>query len=431
MMDKFDVIIIGAGPAGSTAGLLLAKAGLNVVMIERGQTPGSKNVSGGLIYSRILNQAFPEFWKDAPTERAITSHELVFLADTAATSIGYRNDDAAVPPYNAFSVLRAKFDPWLAKQAENAGAALITGVTVDELIHEDGRVMGIRSGGDELMADIVVIAEGTRSLLLKAANLREDYYPHDVSIGIKEVISLPEEIITERFLCTPETGTAYTLVGSTAGIEGGGFIYTNNSSLSIGVVVKIDSLYKSKLQPHEVLDEFKSHPFVSRIIKDGKVIEFSAQTVHRGGFHLIDQLYGDGYVVVGSAARLLINNLFTLRGMDMAVSSSITAAQAIISIKEENADFSKEKLSKYSDMFEADWAYQNFKEYMNVYSIMENERLFSVYPGLISDVMEDLFGVDQRESKKILASLRSNMRGKVSTGALLRDIYQISRGMVL
>lgn len=430
-MDKFDVIVVGAGPAGSTAAYLLAKAGMNVVVINRGQTPGSKNVSGGLIYSRILQQVFPEFWQYAPVERAITGHEIVMLADRSATSVAYRNAEAATPPFNAFSVLRAKLDPWLAKQAEDAGAMLINAVTVDDLIVENGRVVGIRAGEDELMAEVVVVADGTQSLLLKKAGLREDFHPHDVSLGVKEVISLPEDLINERFLCTPETGTAYTLVGSTGGIEGGGFIYTNKASLSVGLVVKIDSLYKSKRQPHEVLDQFKAHPFVSRLIKGGEVLEYSAQTVHRGGFHLISQLYGDGYMVVGSAARLLINNVFTLRGMDLAVASAAAAAQAIITARDQGEDFSSASLTRYSTLFKEDWIYQNFKEFKDTYSLLENERLFTVYPELVAGVMEDLFGVDRHESKKVLASLRSQMHGKVPMGVLLKDLYQISRGMVL
>lgn len=430
-MDKFDVIVIGAGPAGSTAAYLLAQAGMNVVIIERGQAPGTKNVSGGLIYSKILNQVFPDFWQEAPVERAITDHEIVMLAEESATSLAYRSHLAALPPYNAFSVLRAKFDPWLAKKAEDAGAMLINGFTVDELLLENDRVVGIRSGEDDLMADVVVIAEGTRSLLLKSAGLRPDYHPHDVSLGIKEVISLPQEVITERFLASPETGTAYTMVGNTEGIEGGGFIYTNKASLSVGVVVKIDSLYRSKYQPHEVLDQFKSHPFVARLIKGGEVLEYSAQTVHRGGFHLIDQLYGNGYVVVGSAARLLINNIFTLRGMDLAVASASAAAQAITYAKNQNEDFTSGSLARYGQIFKADWVYQNFQTFKDAYPIMDNERLFALYPDIVAGVMGNLFEVHNGEAQKVLGSLRANLEGKVSMGVLLKDLYQITRGMVL
>ena len=142
-MDKFDVAIVGAGPAGATAAYLLAKDGLQVVVIERGQTPGSKNVSGGLIFSQIYNDIFPNFWETAPVERAIHGHGIVFLGDGASTTLDFRSNEANKPPYNAFSVLRAKFDPWLANQAEEAGAMIIPGYTVDELLLEDGRVCGV------------------------------------------------------------------------------------------------------------------------------------------------------------------------------------------------------------------------------------------------------------------------------------------------
>ncbi|HEX9013509.1 MAG TPA: FAD-dependent oxidoreductase, partial [Anaerolineaceae bacterium] len=333
-MEKFDAIVIGAGPAGSTAGMLLAKAGMNVVIVERGAAAGSKNVSGGLIYSQLIKDIYPDFWSEAPVERAITNHGLAMLSDAGSVTLDFRSQESAQPPYNAFSVLRAHFDPWLAAKAEEAGAALITGVTVDALLKENGRVVGIQAGPDQLGADVVIVAEGTRSLLLKNAGLREEFHPHDVSLGVKEVIALPANTINERFQCTPETGMAYTLVGSTCGIEGGGFLYTNKDTLSLGIVVKIDSLYQKKLHPHDVLDAFKAHPLVTRLTAGGEVVEYSAQTVHRGGFHLMSKLYGDGYVVAGSAARLLLNNVMTLRGMDFAILSAASAAQAVLAARE-------------------------------------------------------------------------------------------------
>ncbi|MCB9420001.1 MAG: FAD-dependent oxidoreductase [Ardenticatenaceae bacterium] len=430
-MDEFDVVIVGAGPAGATAAYLLAQAGLTVVVIERGQEPGSKNVSGGLIYAQIYDEIFPKFWEDAPVERAIAGHSVVFLGDTAVTSLDYRTE-ATAPPYNAFSVLRAKFDPWLAAQAEEAGAMVMPGFTVDELIVEDGRVCGVKAGGDELRAKIVVIAEGTRSQLLKQAGLRENYAPKDVSIGIKEVIQLPEQTITDRFQClTADEGAAYTLVGHTAGAEGGGFIYTNRDTLSLGVVVKIDSVYKSKKQPHQILDEFKSHPFVQRLIHGGEVVEYSAQSVHRGGFHLIPQMYGDGYVVAGSAARLLLNNVMTLRGMDVAVASAAAAAKAIIDANEKD-DFSAAGLASYQEHFKATSVYKDMETFKDVYPLLENKRLFNTYPEMVCQVMEDMFAVQAQPGKKGYRALRDRMKEHdVSLWDLAKDIYQIGKGVAI
>lgn len=429
-MEHFDVIVIGVGPSGATLGLLLAKAGMNVIVIERGQTAGCKNVSGGILYTRPIQGILPDFPEAAPVERAITTHQVVMLGHESSTALDYRSAAAALPPYNAFSVLRAKFDSWLANQAENAGASLITGVTVDSLVLEGGRVVGIRAGEDEIRADVVVIAEGTRSMLLKQAGLRADYHPRDVSLGIKEVIALPEATIQERFQCTPATGAAYTFVGSTAGVEGGGFLYTNRDSLSLGAVVKIDSLARQNLHPHQVLDAFKSHPLVERLVEGGEVVEYSAQTIHRGGFHLSGPLYGDGYLVVGSAARLTLNNVFTLRGMDFAILSAQAAASAILSARQKGA-FRAEDLATYEVLLKQTPVYQDWETFQAAYSLLENHRLFEVYPDLVSKVMERLLSPGDQPGTKALATLRQEMDGKISTLTLLKDVLQIGRGVAL
>jgi len=429
-MEKFDVIIIGAGPAGSTAGYLLAKAGLEVVIIERGHQPGVKNVSGGLLFSQIVNEIYPNFWEDAPVERAIIGHSIVFMGDNASTSLDFKSFTAAQTPYNAFSVLRAKLDPWMAKKAEDAGAMLIPGYTVDEILRDGDKVIGVRAGEDKLFADIVVDAEGTRAQLLKEAGLREEFLAKDVSIGVKEVIQLSEEIINERFQIEPDEGIAYTTVGQTNGVDGGGFLYTNKDSLSVGVVVKIDALSKSKMHPHELLEFYKSHPLIQKMIAGGEVVEYSAQTVHRGGFHLISKLYGNGYIVVGSAARLLLNNVMTLRGMDIAIASAEAGAKAIIQAKERD-DFSASGLASYEDYFHKTSVYQDLKTFKDTYPLLGNKRLFTVYPDLICKTMEDMFTVTTEPTQKALKTLRENANGQVSTIDMIKDLYRIGRGIVL
>jgi electron transfer flavoprotein-quinone oxidoreductase len=398
-------------------------------MVERGATVGCKNVSGGLIYADLVAQVYPEFAASAPLERAITAHQVVMLADQAATALDFRHPCEPGSSHNAFSVLRAQFDPWMAAQAEEAGAALITGVTVDALRMEGGRVAGIIAGPDEIAADVVVVAEGTRAGLLHAAELTPRFHPHDVSLGVKEVIGLPRGVLEERFLCEPDTGMAYTLVGHTAGIEGGGFIYTNRESLSVGVVVKIDSLYEHKLQPHQVLDAFKAHPLVERLVRGGEILEYSAQTVHRGGYEMPGARYGDGYVVVGSAARLLLNNVMTLRGMDFAVASGAAAAQAILAAQ--GSGYAAADLAGYDALLKQSPVYADWKSFKDAFTLMENKRLFEVYPELAAQVMEGMFSPSDQPSPKMLAALRGAMAGKVGWGTLAKDGWQIAKGMVL
>ena len=146
----FDVIVVGAGPAGSVAAYRLAGHGLSVVLIERGETPGSKNLSGGVLYGRVLDTVFPGYVDQAPVERTITRHVTTFLTPDAAVGIDYRGS-ALADPVNAVTVLRAKLDPWLAERAEEAGVFVMSGVRVDELLTEPGpdgavRVVGVRAG---------------------------------------------------------------------------------------------------------------------------------------------------------------------------------------------------------------------------------------------------------------------------------------------
>jgi electron transfer flavoprotein-quinone oxidoreductase len=429
-MEKFDAIVVGAGPAGATAAYLLAQAGMQVVIIERGATPGSKNVSGALAFSQIYSELYPRFWETAPVERAIVGHSIVFLGENASVTLDYRDLNIEHIPHNAYSVLRARFDPWMAQQAEDAGAMLLPGYTVERLLMEDGRVTGIHAGGDDLMADVVVIAEGTRSQLLKAAGLRDDFHAHDVSIGVKEVIALPEDVITNRFQClTADEGVAYTTVGHTGGVEGGGFLYTNRDTLSVGVVVKIESLYHNKRHPHEILDEFKAHPFIRRMTHGGEVVEYSAQAIHRGGVHLMPKLYGDGFVVVGSAARLLLNNVMTLRGMDVAVASAASAARAILGARDQG-DYTEAALSVYETNFKQTDVYKDMVTFKETYAMMENKRLFEVYPDLACNVMGDMFSVRERPAQKAYGALRNNMKPDVTLWQMMRDMYQIGRGLV-
>lgn len=469
-MEKFNVIVVGAGPAGATAAYLLAQAGMEVVMIERGATPGSKNVSGALAFSHVYDEIYPRFWESAPVERGIVGHSIVFLGKEASVTLDYRDLAEATSPSpnpsqgagngapssnpsqragngapspnpsqregdrskgaNAYSVLRARFDPWMAQQAEEAGAMLLPGYTVERLLMEEGRVVGIHAGGDDLMADVVVIAEGTRSQLLRQAGLRDDFNAHDVSIGVKEVIALPEDVITNRFQCmSADEGVAYTCVGHTGGVDGGGFLYTNRDTISLGVVVKIDSLYRSKRQPHNILDEFKAHPFVQRLIRGGEVVEYSAQAIHRGGVHLMPQLYGDGYVVAGSAARLLLNNVMTLRGMDVAVASAASAARAILAARE-GGDYSIEALSAYETHFKQTDVYKDMVTFKDTYALMDNQRLFNVYPDLACNVMGDMFSVRERPGRKVYGALRDNMKEELSLWQMMKDMAQIGRGLV-
>jgi electron transfer flavoprotein-quinone oxidoreductase len=234
----FDVIIVGAGPAGTTAAYVLARAGMNVVLLERGSAAGTKNVFGGVLYTTVLSRLIPDFWDQAPLERHIKGIRIFLISPENAVSIGVESQSHNKPPYNnSVTVSRANFDNWYASKAEEAGALLLTNTVVDDLLKYRGKVIGVKVRGEEgeLYADAVILADGVNSLLAEKAGLRKPYRPRQVSLGMKEVIELPRSVIEDRFGLSGHEGVElkYIAGDATKGIWGGGNIYTNLQSLSL------------------------------------------------------------------------------------------------------------------------------------------------------------------------------------------------------
>ncbi|MES3127257.1 FAD-dependent oxidoreductase, partial [Escherichia coli] len=166
MEDDCDIIIIGAGIAGTACALRCARAGLSVLLLERAEIPGSKNLSGGRLYTQALAELLPQFHLTAPLERRITHESLSLLTPDGATTFS-----SLQPGGESWSVLRARFDPWLVAEAEKEGVECIPGATVDALYEENGRVCGVICGDDILRACYVVLAEGANSVLAERHGL--------------------------------------------------------------------------------------------------------------------------------------------------------------------------------------------------------------------------------------------------------------------
>ena len=205
---KVDAIIVGGGPAGLACAIAMAQQALEVIVVERGDFCGSKNV-GGLLYGTALQRLLPRFWEHAPFERPVSKRSFTYLGDEDHLSVSFGNNSWSVPPYNnTFIVHRSRFDRWLAAQAEEAGASLLEGMVVDELVYEgEGsakRVTGVKIRGDEeFFADVVVLAEGANALLTQKAHtalgLRSSPAPQEFGVGVKEIIALPTDTIEDRF----------------------------------------------------------------------------------------------------------------------------------------------------------------------------------------------------------------------------------------
>ncbi|SPX08566.1 putative FAD-dependent oxidoreductase [Escherichia coli] len=263
MEDDCDIIIIGAGIAGTACALHCARAGLSVLLLERAEIPGSKNLSGGRLYTHALAELLPQFHLTAPLERRITHESLSLLTPDGATTFS-----SLQPGGESWSVLRARFDPWLVAEAEKEGVECIPGATVDALYEENGRVCGIICGDDILRARYVVLAEGANSVLAERHGLVTRPAGEAMALGIKEVLSLETSAIEERFHLENNEGAALLFSGRICDdLPGGAFLYTNQQTLSLGIVCPLSSLTQSRVPASELLARFKRIRQCARLSK--------------------------------------------------------------------------------------------------------------------------------------------------------------------
>jgi electron transfer flavoprotein-quinone oxidoreductase len=425
LVEKFDAIVVGAGPAGSACGYTLAKAGLNTLVVERGKFPGAKNMWGGAYYGPLLHQLFPDFWEEAPVERFIKRRKFSFLTQDSALSVDFTTKRFDEPPYNGFSVLRAKFDRWLASKAEQAGAIVASGLQADDLLWEGSKVSGIKAGGDDLPAEVVVACDGVNSILAEKAGLRKELSAKDIKQGVKEVIQLPREVIEQRFNLSGKEGIAWESLGSfTKGISGGAFVYTNEDSLSIGLVVQLDALAEKNVKANDLLEEYKGHPEVAPIIKDGKMVEYSAHLIPVSGKSMMPSLYSDGILVAGDAAAMTLVTGLALEGANFAIASGVAAADTIIEAKK-TGEFSKTALSSYRTRLEQNFVLQDLETFKKAPYLLENPRLYEQYPKFLCDMAQRIFTNDGQPREKAMKILRQSMKGRISFLQIIRDLWQI------
>ena len=427
--ERFDAIIVGAGVAGSTAAYLLAKAGLEVVLIERGPYPGSKNLSGGVLYGRVLEQLFPNYWEEAPVERCITNNVVTFMTENAHFNLDFKTA-AFEQRHNAYTVLRAKFDRWLADQAEAAGTMLVAGIKVDGLLKEDGRVVGVLAGDEEMRADVVIAADGAFSFITQDAGLREKPTSEETAIGVKQVIGLPREVIEERFRLNGSEGAAYAIVGwATRGVPGGGFLYTNLDSLSIGIVAPIAGLVKNKVKSGEMMEAFLHHPMIAAFVRGGKLLEYGAHIVPEGGLRAMPKLYGAGILAVGDAAGLGSNSGFVVRGMDLAIGSAMAAAETVIDAKG-RGDFSEPSLAGYQERMDKSSVMADMRTYQRAPHFFQNPRMYTAYPELIENIFTRIYEQEGQPKEHLLPMvMKARKECNVSVFDLLRDAIEGIRAL--
>ena len=414
MSTHFDVIVVGAGPAGSAAAITLAKAGVRVLCLERGEFPGAKNVSGGVLYGNVLEELLGAAAADAPLERRIDRHVVTLAGTDHHVSCVHQHLAHAAGPC-AHSVLRNRFDRWLGEQARIAGARLLTEAPVDDLIRQGNRVAGVkvRRNRGEISSSVVILADGVNSLLAKRAGLRPAFQPGEMLLAAKEVIKLPTGVLASRFNLD-DNGAAHVMVGEvTAGIEGGAFLYTNGDSLSLGLACYLDALVRERVRIHDLLERFKQIPWVAEFIHAGRLKEYAAHLIPVTRPAPPARLLGNGVMVSGDGAGLTLNNGFVLRGMDFAMASGQAAAQTALAALE-RGDFARKSLETYRTCLQDDFVLQDLKTFGNMPGIFRNRALYALYPSLLGGVLAEMFAAPgtprQKPSRILWRQLRRHRR---------------------
>jgi electron transfer flavoprotein-quinone oxidoreductase len=423
MAEKFDSVVVGAGPAGAAAAYTMAKAGLNVLLLEKGEKPGAKNVFGGVIFKHHTEQIASEFWKTAPIERRVVEYQYWFMSKESHVLISHRNQRFN-NQYNAFTVHRAKFDPWFAKLAEDAGATIINRTTADDVIKNNGKIVGVKTERGDVYADCVIAADGVNSVLARQAGLRGELNPEAVVLAVKEVIALPKQRIEERFNLGPDEGVAALLVGWGPGMHAG-FLYTNRDTLSIGIGVSMRDLDKSGERPNTLLEQFKNHPSIAPLIQEGELKEYSAHLIPEGGYDHVARVYTDGMLVVGDAAMLV--NAINWEGTNLALTSGIIAGETVIEAKGK-ADFSTRTLSKYRKRLEESFVLRDLRRFRNVPGFFSSHpHFFTLYPELANELAYMWHIADDETKDARIKRMKATLFKRRSKLGLLRDGFNLWR----
>ncbi|MGD9896276.1 MAG: FAD-dependent oxidoreductase [Candidatus Methylacidiphilaceae bacterium] len=431
MKERFDAIIVGAGPAGTAAALTLARGGWKVLQIERGESPGSKNVQGAILYSDSLQKLVPQFREEAPLERHLVEQRLWVLDDRSYIGSTYRSPVSNGSPPDRYTILRAQFDKWFAKKAQEAGVLLICETTVLDLLREGKRVVGVRTDREdgEVYADIVILADGVNSLLARKAGIRPELKAAEVALAVKEVLFYPQEILEERFGIQGDEGVAIEMIGKiTRGMVGTAFLYTNKESLAVGIGCLLSDFRREKIPPYTLLEHLKEHPALKLLLRDGEMKEYTAHLIPEGGYKSIPKLSGDGWLIAGDAG-MFVNSVHR-EGSNLAMETGRIAAETLIEIKRAGESFNERNLRRYRQSLDRSFVMKDLRKYRHLHGVLENNRHFlTTYPELVNQAAETLLRVDGVDKRTKEREVARNFRKRRSYRGLLSDAVNLWRAI--
>ena len=420
-MTDVDVVVVGAGPAGACAATVLARKGRSVLLLERGPFPGSKNMYGGVVYPRMLDLLHPEWWVDVPYQRWITRRSTMLLTETQGLTLDFRTEAWGRPPYNGMTAYRPDFDHWLANKAEADGAQLLCSTTATGLLRDGDRVVGVRTDrpDGDVTADVVIACDGVNSFLAKEAGLFGAVDASNYTLGVKETIALPKEVIDERFAVRDREGVDIEILGGTSGVNGGAFIYTNLDTLGVGAVLKLPALAAQSTRPEAIIATLKAHPSIAPLVDGGKLVEYSAHLIPEAGLSMIPKLATSGMLVAGDAASLCLAAGIWLEGVNFAIASGMYAAEAADEALR-GGDVSAAGLAGYERRLASTFVLRDHRKLRGVPSLVLSDRVQHEYPQFVANVAERMFRVDNPAPKPGLRRIVREERRRA--GMRLRDL---------
>lgn len=429
-IEKFDVIVVGAGPAGNAAAYTLAKAGKKVLQLERGEYPGSKNVQGAILYADALERIIPDFRDSAPLERHIVEQRLWVMDEESYVGTTFRSDRYNQMPGNRYTIIRARFDKWFSEQVQKAGALVICEMTVIALLRDAaGKVIGVevdRADG-KIYADVVILADGVNSLVASRAGLREDIRADAMALAVKETVFLPRETVEARFNLKGQEGAVIEMLGGiTQGMAGTAFLYTNKDSVSVGIGCMLSDMKTRKTTPVELLEGLKAHPAVAPLIAGGESREYAAHLIPEGGYKALPRLHGEGWLLVGDSAGFV--NAVHREGSNLAMTSGRIAAETLLELDAAGLPPTAAHLARYADKLNDSIVLKDLKKYRRIPETLDRQRQFLTdYPILLNQAAHEFFTVDGQDKAAKERAIVHAFRERRSLLGLLGDAYRLWR----
>ena len=373
-----DVVIVGGGPAGMACALRLSQlidehngknpdsqlSKENIYVLEKAREVGQHCLSGALLDPRSMRELLPGFEKEAPIEAEVTKESVHFLTKTGSFKL-----PVTPPPlrdHGNYVISINRFVKWLGGKVEEAGITVFTGFAGSELLFDGNRVAGVITDdkgvdkqnqpksnfepGYKLTAKVVILAEGSRGSLTKQLiskfDLAKDRNPQTYGQGVKELWEVPSgRIAAGEVIYTmgwPLTTKEY----------GGAWIYgAKDNVVSLGFVTGLD-YPDPRLDPQKVLQDFKQHPFVAKLLEGGKMIRYGAKSLPYGGWWAIPPVAGDGWMILGDSAGFL--NSQRLKGIHLAIKSGMLAAETAFEALKKD-DSSASALGAFQKRVESSW----------------------------------------------------------------------------